>query len=101
MAVDRTRDVTGHAIDRLEPAERGSEWLTGESLDLRGRLRPSFGYVLGWARRSLVVPVPGGSRAPVEDLVVLHLGGLDSGEHRAMLPALELARKTLHTSRAE
>ncbi|MDL2078410.1 lipoprotein [Streptomyces sp. GXMU-J15] len=36
-----------------------------------------------------------------EGPVVLHLGGLDSGEHRAMLPALELARKTLHTSRAE
>ena len=36
-----------------------------------------------------------------EGPVVLHLGGRDSGEHRAMLPALELARKTLHTSRAE
>ncbi|MBN0046716.1 hypothetical protein JS756_21920 [Streptomyces actuosus] len=29
--------------------------------------------------------------------VVLHLGGLDDEEHRAMLPAFELARRTLRT----
>ncbi|WP_328868966.1 lipoprotein [Streptomyces sp. NBC_00287] len=29
--------------------------------------------------------------------VVLHLGGLDTEEHRAMLPAFELAKKTLRT----
>lgn len=29
--------------------------------------------------------------------VVLHLGGLDTAEHRAMLPAYELAKKTLRT----
>ncbi|WP_260636891.1 lipoprotein [Streptomyces angustmyceticus] len=27
--------------------------------------------------------------------VVLHLGGLNAGEHKAMLPAFELAKKTL------
>jgi hypothetical protein len=30
--------------------------------------------------------------------VVLHLGGLDDEEHRAMLPAFELAKRTLHTA---
>jgi hypothetical protein len=30
--------------------------------------------------------------------VVVHLGGLDSGEHRAMLPAYELAKRTLRTA---
>ena len=30
--------------------------------------------------------------------VVIHLGGLDSKEHRAMLPAYELAKKTLRVS---
>lgn len=30
--------------------------------------------------------------------VVIHLGGLDSEEHRAMLPAYELAKKTLRVS---
>ncbi|CCK25147.1 hypothetical protein BN159_0768 [Streptomyces davaonensis JCM 4913] len=33
--------------------------------------------------------------------VVLHLGGLDTEEHRAMLPAFELAKKTLRSGRAE
>ncbi|GLW47251.1 hypothetical protein Stsp02_29130 [Streptomyces sp. NBRC 14336] len=32
---------------------------------------------------------------------VLHLGGLDSEEHEAMLPALELAKKTLRAGKAE
>ena len=60
------------AVDRFEPSERGSEWLANESLDLRGNLRPSLGYVLTFARRSLVVPSTG---APVEDLALLHVGG--------------------------
>ncbi|WP_405865051.1 lipoprotein [Streptomyces sp. NBC_00005] len=30
--------------------------------------------------------------------VVLHLEGLDTEEHRAMLPAFELAKRTLHTA---
>jgi len=30
--------------------------------------------------------------------VVLHLGGLDDEEHRAMLPAFELAKRTLHST---
>jgi outer membrane protein OmpA-like peptidoglycan-associated protein len=68
-----------HAIDRLEPSERGSEWLANESLDLRGHLRPSLGYVLTFARRLLVVPGAAGtaepSRAPVEDFALLHVGG--------------------------
>lgn len=62
-----------HAADRFEPAERGSEWFVGESLDLRGHLRPSVGYVLTEAHRSLVVPA--GSVAPLEDLAYLHVGG--------------------------
>ncbi|MBX3188395.1 MAG: OmpA family protein [Labilithrix sp.] len=60
------------AIDRLEPSERGSEWIANESLDMRGRLRPSLGYVVSYARRPLVVAPEG--RAPVSDLANLHLG---------------------------
>ncbi|WP_282703478.1 lipoprotein [Streptomyces sp. CC219B] len=40
--------------------------------------------------RALAVTTPQGP-------VVLHLGGLDTGEHRSMVPAYELARQTLHT----
>jgi len=35
-----------------------------------------------------------------EGPVVLHLGGLDTGEHDAMLPAYELAKSTLRTTAA-
>jgi len=41
--------------------------------------------------RALAVTTPNGP-------VVVHLGGLDSGEHRAMLPAYELAKRTLRTA---
>ncbi len=60
-----------HAVDRLEPSERGSEWFANESLDLRGGLRPSLGYVVSLSHRTLVV----GDRAPVDDLAYLHIGG--------------------------
>lgn len=65
-----------YAVDRFEPAERGSEWLANESLDLRGHLRPSVGFVLSYAHRSVVVPGlgPEPAYAPVESLAYAHLG---------------------------
>ncbi|MER5479947.1 lipoprotein [Streptomyces sp. NPDC002734] len=42
-------------------------------------------------QRALAVVTPGGP-------VVLHLGGSDEEEHKAMLPAYELARTTLRTT---
>lgn len=62
-----------HAVDRLEAAERGSEWFMNESLDLHGHLRPSAGYVLSFAHRSLVEPSTDG--APVKNEALLHVGG--------------------------
>ncbi|WP_267244163.1 lipoprotein [Streptomyces sp. PR69] len=41
--------------------------------------------------RALAVSAPGG-------LVVLHLGGLDTEEHEEMLPAYELAKRTLRAT---
>ncbi|MEU3276098.1 lipoprotein [Streptomyces antibioticus] len=41
--------------------------------------------------RALAVGTPEGT-------VILHLGGMDTQEHEAMLPAYELAKKTLHVS---
>jgi outer membrane protein OmpA-like peptidoglycan-associated protein len=55
-----------HAVDRFEPAERGSEWFANESLDLRGRVRPSAGYVIAISHLS---------RPPTSDLAYLHVGG--------------------------
>ncbi|MEY4514285.1 MAG: hypothetical protein RLZZ450_6407, partial [Pseudomonadota bacterium] len=34
---------SGFALDRFEPSERGSEWFSQDSLDLRGHLRPAIG----------------------------------------------------------
>src|SRR5688572_10128756 len=48
----------GFAIDRFEPAERGSDWFVLESLDFGSGLRPSIGLVADWASRPLVVYDP-------------------------------------------
>ncbi|MDB4939070.1 MAG: outer membrane protein, partial [Labilithrix sp.] len=66
-----------HAVDRFEPSARGSEWLANESLDLRGHLRPSLGYVLSYSHRVVVVGPANGlpERAPVKELALLHVGG--------------------------
>lgn len=65
-----------YAVDPYEPAERGSEWFANESLDLRGRVRPSAGYAVSLSRRAFTVPNPDGTRgpAPVDVLATLHLG---------------------------
>ncbi len=44
---------TGYAADNLNPAERGSDFFTAESLDLRGHGRFAFGMLVGNAYRSL------------------------------------------------
>jgi OmpA-OmpF porin, OOP family len=46
---------TGFAVNHLELSERGSEWFSTDSLDLRGKLRPALGIVGEWAYRPLVV----------------------------------------------
>ncbi len=68
---------TGFAVDRFDPAERGSEWFTNESLDLRGNLRPTAGLVLEYAYRPLVLYNPDGSlrTSIVRDQFFAHLGG--------------------------
>src|ERR1700744_6169692 len=39
----------GFALDRYEPAERGSEWFALDSLDLRGKIRPAIGVTGDYA----------------------------------------------------
>ena len=45
----------GFSINRFDPAEHGSNWFSGESLDLRGSVRPSLGLTLDWAYKPLVI----------------------------------------------
>jgi OOP family OmpA-OmpF porin len=47
--------ATGLALDRFDPAERGSEWFALDSLDLRGRVRPAIGVDLDWGHKPLVL----------------------------------------------
>jgi OOP family OmpA-OmpF porin len=66
----------GFALDRFEPSERGSDWFSVDSLDLRGKLRPAIGVVGSWAHKPLVVYAPDGSEraALVRDQLVVHPG---------------------------
>ncbi len=80
IALLSTRVVTaqsGFALDRFDPAERGSDWFEAESLDLRGHLRPTVGATIDWAHNPLVVYNSDGSvrGALVQDQLFLHLGG--------------------------
>lgn len=45
----------GFSINRFDVSERGSDWFVGDSLDLRGKVRPSIGFVLDYANKPLVL----------------------------------------------
>ena len=66
----------GFQLERFDPSERGSDWFSVESLDLRGSLRPAIGVVMDGAYRPLVIYAPDGAvRASiVRDQVVAHPG---------------------------
>jgi OOP family OmpA-OmpF porin len=51
----RAQAISGFAVDRFEPAGGGSEWLTLESLDFRGHLRPGAGLVMDLALKPVVI----------------------------------------------
>jgi hypothetical protein len=76
VALPARAQTPGFAIDRFDPAERGSDWLVLESLDLRGHERPAVGLVAEYAYRPLVVYNADGSlrSSVVRDSLVLHPG---------------------------
>jgi hypothetical protein len=51
----RAQQAAGFAVDRFEPAAPGSRFLSLESLDYEGHLRPAAGLVSAWAWKPLVV----------------------------------------------
>jgi outer membrane protein OmpA-like peptidoglycan-associated protein len=69
--------TTGIALDRFDPAERGSEWFVLDTLDMRGHLRPAIGVDLDWAHKPLVLYDTGGHpvASVVSDQLFVHLGG--------------------------
>ncbi|HSO39174.1 MAG TPA: OmpA family protein [Labilithrix sp.] len=72
----RAQVARGFAVDKLEPSERGSDWFTNESLDLRGTLRPAFGVVADYQYRPLATYQANGDlhRSVVRNMLALHAG---------------------------
>ena len=76
-----------YAIDPYEPAERGSDWLSADSLDLRGTVRPSFGITADYSYRQLSI------RNPDESLgtaVVRNFFVIDPGASLVLFDRLRL-----------
>jgi hypothetical protein len=68
---------TGFAIDRFEPAERGSRFFVVDPLDFRGPWRPAAGAVLDYGYKPLVAYDNNGDERGViiRHQMWLHLGG--------------------------
>lgn len=66
----------GFAINRFEPAERGSDWFTQDSLNISGHPRLALGLTLDWAHKPLVLYDANGDEvsAILRDQVFAHLG---------------------------
>ena len=67
---------SGFAVNRFNPAERGSDWFWAESLDLRGHNRIAIGLVGDWAYKPLVAyDAQGDELAPlIRHQIYAHLG---------------------------
>jgi outer membrane protein OmpA-like peptidoglycan-associated protein len=75
----QTSQTSGFALDRFDPAERGSEWFVLDTLDFRkkgGHLRPAVGVVADYAYKPLVFYDQNGKEAAafVEHQLFLHFG---------------------------
>ncbi|MBX3205021.1 MAG: OmpA family protein [Labilithrix sp.] len=68
---------TGFAVNRFEPAERGSQFFVNDTLDFRGDLRPALGATLDYGHKPLVVYDRAGNErsALVRHQLFTHVGG--------------------------
>jgi outer membrane protein OmpA-like peptidoglycan-associated protein len=66
----------GFAINRFDPAERGSDWFAADSLDLRGHGRLALGVTGDYGRKPLVLYDPDGDerQAIIGQQLFLHVG---------------------------
>jgi outer membrane protein OmpA-like peptidoglycan-associated protein len=73
----RAQSRTGFAIDRFDPAERGSQFFVNDTLDFRGDLRPAAGATLDYGYKPLVVYDRAGNEraAIVRHQLFTHVGG--------------------------
>lgn len=66
----------GFAINRFDPAERGSDWFSADSLDLRGHGRLAVGATGDFGRKPLVLYSPDGDalKSIIKQQLFVHLG---------------------------
>ncbi|CAN5138827.1 hypothetical protein BH09MYX1_BH09MYX1_05340 [soil metagenome] len=66
----------GFAVNRYEPSEQNNEWFANDTLDLRGKFRPSFGAQMEGQYRPLVAYRANGDvvASPVRNVGTLHIG---------------------------
>jgi OmpA-OmpF porin, OOP family len=66
----------GFALDRFDPAERGSDWFAADSLDLRGHGRLMLGATGDYAHKPLVLYDRGGEelKSLIEHQLFVHVG---------------------------
>ncbi|HYQ15862.1 MAG TPA: hypothetical protein VEQ58_08895, partial [Polyangiaceae bacterium] len=67
----------GFAIDRFDPAERGSDWFAADSLDLRGHGRLMLGVTGDFSEKPLVLYSRDGDelKSIIEHQLYVHAGG--------------------------
>ncbi len=80
--------VSGFAIDRFEPSERGSEWFTLDSLDLRGKVRGAAGVIADYGYKPLVFYDANGKEV---DTLVKHQLFLHAGASLVLADRLRLS----------
>ena len=75
-AQDRTI-VGGFSLNRFDPSERGSDWFSQESLDIRGGARPAIGAIFDYAYKPLVIYDENDDEAAVivKHQMFAHVGG--------------------------
>jgi len=68
--------ANGFVVNKFEPAERGSDWFTLDSLDLRGHTRPAVGTTLQYNYAPLVARDASGNTIAriVEHQAIAHVG---------------------------
>jgi outer membrane protein OmpA-like peptidoglycan-associated protein len=66
----------GFAINRFDPADRGSDWFAADSLDLRGHGRLALGVTGDWGEKPLVLYDPEGNErsATIAHQLFVHAG---------------------------
>ena len=68
--------ANGFVVNKFEPAERGSDWFTLDSLDLRGHTRPAVGATFQYNYAPLVARDTDGNTVAriVQHQVIAHVG---------------------------